>query len=150
MGSERTYACIKGIGIAPAALITGLRQVLVGGPEPFERFLKAYIQAKRFSVHTSAEMRAFFCDFFRDVPAVQQVDWDTWLHAPGLPIAENTYDTSHGQVAFELAERWHAHDGDSHSSGMHIQRKDFIHIVCSVLAPQGRISTPVDSPVWFL
>ncbi|KAK9797774.1 hypothetical protein WJX73_000383 [Symbiochloris irregularis] len=90
-------------------------QGLVGGPRPFEAFLKAYVQAHRFSVHTSDSMRSFFLDFFKDVPAVQQVDWETWFHRPGLPTVRNSYDTSLGRAAFDLADRWHSSEGASTS-----------------------------------
>lgn len=78
-------------------------QELVGGPQPFERFLKAYIHAKRFAVHTSEDLRDFFCEFFQDVPAIQAVDWDAWLSSPGqqellgyTTIASPEYRTENG------------------------------------------------------
>lgn len=27
--------------------------------------------------------QAFFCDYFKDNAAIQQIDWDTWYYAPG-------------------------------------------------------------------
>ena len=75
------YACSnKDDGVC--IYLLGLQE-LVGGPEAFDRFLKAYIEAKRFHVHTSDDMKAFFCDFFADVPAIKQIDWQAWLYAPG-------------------------------------------------------------------
>ena len=61
-------------------------QERVGGPAAFERFLRAYIQAKRYQVHTSQDMRAFFCDFFKHQPAIKQIDWDAWLTCPGVHL----------------------------------------------------------------
>lgn len=58
-------------------------QTLVGGPEPFEKFLKAYLQRFKFKSLTTDDFRAFFCDYFKDVPAIGDIDWDTWLYAPG-------------------------------------------------------------------
>ena len=31
--------------------------------------------------------QAFFCDYFKDNAAIQQIDWDTWYYAPGARCA---------------------------------------------------------------
>jgi hypothetical protein len=44
------------------------------------------------------------------LPAVASIDWDTWLHAPGMPPVSNSYDTSMASAAYDLAVRWHTAD----------------------------------------
>lgn len=44
------------------------------------------------------------------VPAVASIDWDAWYFKPGMPPATNTYDTSLGAAALELARKWHTCD----------------------------------------
>lgn len=38
------------------------------------------------------------------------MDWDVWLHAPGMPPVSNTYDQGLAQAAYSLAGRWHTCD----------------------------------------
>lgn len=91
-------------------------QDLVGGPKPFEAFLKAYVQAHRFSVHTSDSLRSFFCNFFRDEPALQQIDWDTWFHKPGECLKETKIWAFFWLLAVQSIE-WEAW---SHKPGKHL------------------------------
>ena len=58
-------------------------QGLVGGSKPFEAFLKAYLQHFKFRTLTTADFKQFFCDYFKDTDAIQQIDWQTWLYSPG-------------------------------------------------------------------
>ncbi|KAG2497173.1 hypothetical protein HYH03_004762 [Edaphochlamys debaryana] len=85
-------------------------QELIGGPPAFDPFLAAYIAAHRHATLTSDQFRSYFLDYFKDVPAVSAIDWDTWFHAPGMPPVTNTYDTSLATQAYDLALRWHTCD----------------------------------------
>ncbi|GLI61916.1 hypothetical protein VaNZ11_004440 [Volvox africanus] len=85
-------------------------QELVGGADVFDPFLAAYIAAHQHTTLTSAEFRKFFEDYFKEVPAAQTVDWDTWFFSPGMPPVTNTYDTSLAQQAYDLAMKWHTCD----------------------------------------
>ena len=58
-------------------------QELAGGEEAFTPFVRAYVQRFRFSTVTSAQFRAFVTKYFKDNAAIQTLDWDTWLFAPG-------------------------------------------------------------------
>jgi leukotriene-A4 hydrolase len=44
------------------------------------------------------------------LPAVASIDWDTWLHSPGMPPVTNSYDTSMASAAYDLAVKWHTAD----------------------------------------
>lgn len=58
-------------------------QGLVGGSKPFEAFLKTYLQHFKFKTLTTTDFQEFFCEYFQDTAAVQQIDWQTWLYSPG-------------------------------------------------------------------
>ena len=60
-----------------------LLQSVVGGSQEFEGFLKAYIKHFAFKTVSAEQFRSFFCSFFESTPAIKQVDWQTWFHAPG-------------------------------------------------------------------
>ncbi|KAI8469949.1 MAG: hypothetical protein J3K34DRAFT_454135 [Monoraphidium minutum] len=85
-------------------------QQLVGGPPAFEPFVKDYLKHFSFKTLTSGDFRSFFTDYFKDTPAIAGIDWDTWLHAPGMPPALNAYDDSLAAAANDLAVRWHTAD----------------------------------------
>lgn len=54
-------------------------QQLVGGPDVFQPFLRAYLEEFKFKTASSEQFRAFFTKAFANVPAAQSVDWETWL-----------------------------------------------------------------------
>lgn len=56
---------------------------MVGGSQRFEGFLKAYIKHFAFKTVSAEQFRIFFCSYFESTPAIKQVDWQTWFHAPG-------------------------------------------------------------------
>lgn len=58
-------------------------QGLVGGAAKFEPFLKAYLQNFKFQTLTTDDFKSYFCTYFKDTKAVQDIDWQTWLYAPG-------------------------------------------------------------------
>lgn len=60
-------------------------QSLVGGDEPMNQFLRAHCDKYKFSCVNSQDWKEFFLDFFKDIKELEAVDWDTWLHKPGLP-----------------------------------------------------------------
>lgn len=59
-------------------------QGLVGGSKPFEAFLKTYLQHFKFKTLTTTDFKNYFCDYFKDTEAIQQIDWQTWLYSPGM------------------------------------------------------------------
>ncbi len=62
---------------------SSLLQSVVGGSQQFEGFLKAYIKHFAFKTVSAEQFRIFFCSYFESTPAIKQVDWQTWFHAPG-------------------------------------------------------------------
>ena len=59
---------------------------LVGGADVFEPFLKSYYSNFAYKSIDSEQFKAFFLEKFSSVEAVKEIDWDTWLHKPGMPI----------------------------------------------------------------
>ncbi|KNC55175.1 leukotriene A4 hydrolase [Thecamonas trahens ATCC 50062] len=85
---------------------------LVGGIEPMEAFLKAYVAAFANKSVTTAEWHAFFLAHFADSvdPAVlDAIDWQAWFHAPGMPPVTPVFDDSLAFVgdAADIAG-WHS------------------------------------------
>ncbi len=65
-------------------------QGLVGGSQPFEAFLKTYLQHFKFKTLTTTDFKNYFCDHFKDTKAIQQIDWQTWLYSPGQQVTCTT------------------------------------------------------------
>jgi len=81
-------------------------ETVVGGPDAFEPFFKLWIQNNSGNCVTSDQFKDFFNNYFRDVPSASQVDWDTWLYAPGMPAIKNNFDQSVVKVAEDLSQKW--------------------------------------------
>ena len=65
-------------------------QGLVGGSQPFEAFLKTYLQHFKFKTLTTTDFKDYFCNYFKESEAIQQIDWQTWLYSPGQQLARTT------------------------------------------------------------
>lgn len=81
-------------------------QGVVGGPDAFAPFIKAYVAHFAVTPLTSLQFRRFFEQFYAGVRGVDGVDWEAWFHAPGLPPVANTFDASLSGAAKQLAARW--------------------------------------------
>ena len=66
---------------------------LVGGAAVFEPFLKSYYNNFAYKSIDSDQFKAFFLEKFSTLEAVKQIDWDTWLHTPGMPIYKVQHDS---------------------------------------------------------
>ncbi|KAL1110315.1 hypothetical protein AAG570_007848, partial [Ranatra chinensis] len=58
---------------------------LVGGPDVFNPFLKAYIENYKFKSITSDHFKAFFLNYFKSHNDLKEIDWDLWLNSSGMP-----------------------------------------------------------------
>ena len=59
---------------------------LVGGAAVFEPFLKSYYAHFANKSINTEQFKEFFLQQFGSLEAVAAIDWDTWLHAPGMPL----------------------------------------------------------------
>jgi len=70
---------------------------LVGGVGEFDPFLKSYIANFQYRSITTDDFVTYLKHYFKDTPAaskLEQVDWDTWFHKPGMPIVFPKYHIS--------------------------------------------------------
>ncbi|KAJ5088120.1 hypothetical protein N7456_011736 [Penicillium angulare] len=83
---------------------------LVGKPK-FDKFIPHYFTTFKCKSLDSYEFKANILDFFQsDAEAsklLNELDWDKWFYAPGLP-PKPQFDTSLVDVVYELAKKWQA------------------------------------------
>ena len=80
----------------------------VGGESLMNPFMRAYCQRFAFSTVTSQAFQHFFNGYFKGKVSdekLQSIDWEGWLHAPGLP-PEPQFDRTLVNEAELLAKRW--------------------------------------------
>ena len=81
---------------------------LVGGEQLMNPFLHAYCRRFAFSTITSQAFQSFFNEYFTGKVSdekLQAIDWEGWLHAPGLP-PDPQFDRTLVNEAELLAKRW--------------------------------------------
>ncbi|KMQ94850.1 leukotriene a-4 hydrolase [Lasius niger] len=80
---------------------------LLGGSEVFEPFLKSYLNIYKYkSIKTDIWKDYLYQYFSEKVELLNSVDWDTWLHKPGMPPVIPDYDKTLTNACTELAKRW--------------------------------------------
>eukprot|EP00054_Salpingoeca_dolichothecata_P038073 m.12811 g.12811 ORF g.12811 m.12811 type:complete len:609 (-) comp8209_c0_seq1:66-1892(-) len=80
---------------------------LVGGPKEFEPFLKAYVSRYQYKTLTTDDMKAFLYEYFPGhKDKFDAVDWQNWLHTPGMPAVIPEYDTSLTDTVTKLVAAW--------------------------------------------
>ncbi|XP_027448259.1 leukotriene A-4 hydrolase isoform X2 [Zalophus californianus] len=88
------------------ALLFYLEQLL-GGPEVFLGFLKAYVEKFSYKSITTDDWKDFLYSHFKDkVDLLNQVDWTTWLYSPGMPPVKPNYDMTLTNACIALSQRW--------------------------------------------
>ncbi|CAG9857794.1 unnamed protein product [Phyllotreta striolata] len=79
---------------------------LVGGTDVFEPFLRTYFETFKYKSIDTDDFKAFFNDYFKNIPAISSIDWETWLFSPGMPPVIPEYDTSLAIECDELLEKF--------------------------------------------
>uniref|UniRef100_A0A8C5MUF6 Leukotriene A-4 hydrolase n=1 Tax=Leptobrachium leishanense TaxID=445787 RepID=A0A8C5MUF6_9ANUR len=88
------------------ALLYHLEQLL-GGPDVFLGFLKAYIQRFAYKTVTTDDWKAFLYSYFKDkTDILDKVDWKGWMHTPGMPPVQPKYDMTLANACTALANKW--------------------------------------------
>ncbi|XP_030070657.1 leukotriene A-4 hydrolase [Microcaecilia unicolor] len=88
------------------ALLFYLEQLL-GGPDVFVGFLKAYLHAFAYKSVITDDWKTFLYSYFKDKVAIlEKVDWEAWMHSPGMPPVKPTYDMTLANVCIALSQRW--------------------------------------------
>uniref|UniRef100_A0A8C1W7V7 Leukotriene A-4 hydrolase n=1 Tax=Cyprinus carpio TaxID=7962 RepID=A0A8C1W7V7_CYPCA len=80
---------------------------LMGGPEVFMGFVKSYIQLFAYGSVTTEEWKNYLFTYFKDkVDILNKVDWNGWMHTPGMPPVKPQYDTTMADACTALCQRW--------------------------------------------
>ncbi|XP_041110721.1 leukotriene A-4 hydrolase-like [Polyodon spathula] len=88
------------------ALLYHLEELL-GGPEVFMGFVKSYIQMFAYSSVTTDDWKNYLYTYFKDkVDILNKVDWNGWMHTPGMPPVKPQYDTTLADACIALCKRW--------------------------------------------
>jgi leukotriene-A4 hydrolase len=85
----------------------------VGGPEFFEPFLKVYIQEFAHKSIDTEVFKSYFINYFQSIgkgEEISDIDWNSWLFTPGMPVLKPAYDTSLLDPCIALKNRWDAWD----------------------------------------
>ncbi|XP_063422027.1 leukotriene A-4 hydrolase-like isoform X1 [Mytilus trossulus] len=84
-------------------------ETILGGPDEFEPFLKAYIEKFKYKSIDSTQWKDFLFSFFQSkVDVLNKVDWETWFSAVGMPPIKPKYDESLAVPCQELCDKWSA------------------------------------------
>ncbi|KAK1141367.1 Leucyl aminopeptidase yscIV [Aspergillus melleus] len=79
------------------------------GKNKFDQFIPHYFMTFKEKSLDSYEFKSTILDFFQsDAEAsrlLNELDWDTWFYAPGLPPKPH-FDTSLVDVVYELSNKW--------------------------------------------
>lgn len=122
---------------------------LVGGPALFEPFLKVYLQHFKLKSIGTDDFKNFFLNYFeKNTDATSKIDWQSWLHTPGMPLVEPKFDSTLRNTCESLAKRWEVWSGINQCP---FDRQDLDGL--SSLQKQVFISFLIDSepfPVWKL
>ncbi|KAJ8963063.1 hypothetical protein NQ318_018527 [Aromia moschata] len=87
-------------------------EMTVGGPDVFEPFLRKYFDTFKYKSIETKDFQAFFDSYFSENPAIKSIDWQTWLHSPGMPPIIPDYDISLAIVCDNLIEKFLKWDGE--------------------------------------
>nr|XP_033807890.1 leukotriene A-4 hydrolase [Geotrypetes seraphini] len=88
------------------ALLFYLEQLL-GGPDVFVGFLKAYLHAFAYKSVVTDDWKNFLYSYFKDkMTILEKVDWEAWMHTPGMPPVKPKYDMTLANACIALSQRW--------------------------------------------
>lgn len=80
---------------------------LMGGPEVFMGFVKSYIQMFAYRSVTTDDWKNYLFTYFKDkVDILNKVEWNAWMHTPGMAPVKPVYDTTLADACTALAQRW--------------------------------------------
>jgi hypothetical protein len=85
-------------------------------------FLGTTLQKHAYGTVDTEAFQADFVEFFAGHEGLQQIDWQAWLHQPGMPPLKNQFDATLMEEAAELAGKWHFGDVMGIGSGAFHER----------------------------
>lgn len=78
---------------------------LFGTPE-FEKFFQAYVARFASKTLTSNDFKDFFLQHFEGSSKLEEIDWDVWYYAQGMPPILPPLDQSMAKASTDLADVW--------------------------------------------
>ncbi|OZJ03446.1 hypothetical protein BZG36_03179 [Bifiguratus adelaidae] len=85
---------------------------VVGGAEVFEPYMRAHVQNFAGTSITTDDWKAFLYQYMEQnhgqekIDALNTIDWETWLRAPGMPPVDPQFDTTLADACYTLAKKW--------------------------------------------
>ncbi|RKP05019.1 leukotriene a-4 hydrolase, partial [Thamnocephalis sphaerospora] len=85
---------------------------LLGGPAVFEPYMKEHVRQFAGKSITTDEWKQLLYAHMREhhgdakIQLLDSVDWDAWLHAPGMPPVRNAFDPTLANACTALSTRW--------------------------------------------
>uniref|UniRef100_A0A914V0I3 Peptidase M1 leukotriene A4 hydrolase/aminopeptidase C-terminal domain-containing protein n=1 Tax=Plectus sambesii TaxID=2011161 RepID=A0A914V0I3_9BILA len=114
-----------------SAFLFYLEQKL-GGPEVFEKFLRSFVNNFKFKSITTDDFLEYLKKYFHhQEEALELIDFDHWLHDPGVPRMRPVFDHSMAKACADMRELWLHLDGETIAM---ISAEDY-----HSLAPQQKI-----------
>ena len=85
-------------------------QDLVGGASQFEPFLKAHVLRFQYGTVSWDQWKLFFEQYFIEHDVSEEklatIDWDAWIHSPGMPPVKPSVDTQLYDATVMAVESW--------------------------------------------
>ncbi|CAG8485221.1 8100_t:CDS:10 [Diversispora eburnea] len=85
---------------------------VIGGPEYFEPYMKAYVQEFAGKSITTDYWKRYLYSYVEKHYGIEKkalldtIKWEDWLHSPGMPPVENKFDETFAKACKDLAQRW--------------------------------------------
>ncbi|KAJ3303013.1 Leukotriene A-4 hydrolase [Kappamyces sp. JEL0829] len=128
---------------------------VVGGPAVFEPYVKHYVERFSHKSITTDDFKDSLFEYFTQfdhgskLEALNRVDWEAWLHKPGMPPVDNEYDRSMIDECQRLATAWiGSTDGTPAGSWDDMstnQRVIFLDLLAEKAPVSGTILSRLDS-----
>lgn len=82
-------------------------ETLLGGPEVFDKFLRSYIEKYKYKSVDTSQWKEYLYEYFKDKKDVlDKVDWNAWLHTPGMPPVIPSYSRELVADCEKLCAKW--------------------------------------------
>lgn len=78
----------------------------IGGPEIMEPFLRSYFDEYKFKSVDTDTFKNYFENYFSDKKEISSIDWQSWLHSPGLVPVVLEYDATMAGICNEILEKF--------------------------------------------
>ncbi|KAF7728912.1 Leukotriene A-4 hydrolase [Apophysomyces ossiformis] len=86
----------------------------VGGPAIFEPYMKAHVERFASQSITTEDWKQHLYEYFGThhgqamIDRLNTIDFDHWIHSPGMPPVDPQFDTSLADACYDLAHKWDA------------------------------------------